>query len=264
MNRYRGPFSSSAASSKATPTTRCQKCLKLGHYSYECKATISERPYTSRPSRTQQFLNPRLRQELTEATPPSDVVVNKKKGTADEILMKNKKERDSARSPEARGRKRRRNSTSPSPVQSHTRSISTGSSSTYSSISSGRSLTPPVYSQENSMVRHNSSRRQSNSHARDDHDRSVRRKYRDSPSPRRRGRRLSPTDYPRRTRSQTPRPTHRRSITPQVYNDRKESPPKSRQVDENRPTRTSPYRKRSLSPFTRRKLLTEQMQRVTR
>ncbi|CAZ79279.1 unnamed protein product [Tuber melanosporum] len=261
MNRYRGPFSSSAASSKATPTTRCQKCLKLGHYSYECKATISERPYTSRPSRTQQFLNPRLRQELTEAAPPSDVTVNRKKGTADEILMKNKNERDSAHSPEVRGRKRRRNSTSPSPVQSRARSISTGSSSTYSSISSGRSPTPPVYSQENSVVRHNS-RRQSNSHARDDHDRSVRRKYRDSPSPRRRGRRLSPTDYPRRTRSRTPRPTYRRSITPQVYNGRKESPVKCRQVDENRPTRTSPYRERSLSPFTRRKLLTEQMQRV--
>ena len=87
-----------------------------GHYSYECKATISERPYTSRPSRTQQFLNPRLRQELTEATPPSDVVVNKKKGTADEILMKNKKERNSARSPEARGRKRRRNRYAVSPT----------------------------------------------------------------------------------------------------------------------------------------------------
>lgn len=39
------------------------------HYSYECKATAQERPYTARPSRTQQLLNPRLMPKLSEDVP---------------------------------------------------------------------------------------------------------------------------------------------------------------------------------------------------
>ncbi|KAF2210330.1 hypothetical protein CERZMDRAFT_99395 [Cercospora zeae-maydis SCOH1-5] len=67
MNRYRtgGP-------SKATPTTLCQKCLKKGHYTYECTATQQERPYTSRPSRSQQLLNPKLAPKLSATLPPVD------------------------------------------------------------------------------------------------------------------------------------------------------------------------------------------------
>lgn len=143
MNRFRGPFAPSAASSRASASTKCQKCLKLGtalttpvarsmlillvgvltcwgknyglgHYSYECKATTTERPYISRPSRTQQLLNPTLRPELTESTLPPDVAVLKKKGTADDILKQKQKERERERERERdvgrgdRGRKRRR------------------------------------------------------------------------------------------------------------------------------------------------------------
>lgn len=39
------------------------------HYSYECKATAQERPYKSRPSRTQQLLNPRLMPKLSTEVP---------------------------------------------------------------------------------------------------------------------------------------------------------------------------------------------------
>lgn len=39
------------------------------HYSYECKATTQERPYTARPSRTQQLLNPQLVPKLSEDVP---------------------------------------------------------------------------------------------------------------------------------------------------------------------------------------------------
>lgn len=85
MNRYgRGP--TVGGPSKATATTLCQKCLKrdmynqylpLGykadqnprHYSYECKAIAQERPYVSRPSRTQQLLNPKLVPKLTSDVP---------------------------------------------------------------------------------------------------------------------------------------------------------------------------------------------------
>ncbi|RAK93664.1 hypothetical protein BO79DRAFT_186350 [Aspergillus costaricaensis CBS 115574] len=89
MNRYRnapglrGP-------TKATPSTLCQKCLKRGHYSYECKVTAQERPYTSRPSRTQQLLNPKLRPQLS-ADVPSDS--SRTKGLATEILAKREEER---------------------------------------------------------------------------------------------------------------------------------------------------------------------------
>ncbi|GAA87527.1 hypothetical protein AKAW_05641 [Aspergillus luchuensis IFO 4308] len=78
MNRYRnapglrGP-------TKATPSTLSR------HYSYECKVTAQERPYTSRPSRTQQLLNPKLRPQLS-ADVPSDS--SRTKGLATEILAK--------------------------------------------------------------------------------------------------------------------------------------------------------------------------------
>jgi hypothetical protein len=38
------------------------------HYSYECKASSQERPYVSRPSRSQQFRNPKLVPKLTNDT----------------------------------------------------------------------------------------------------------------------------------------------------------------------------------------------------
>ncbi|EXJ72252.1 uncharacterized protein A1O5_04756 [Cladophialophora psammophila CBS 110553] len=65
MNRYRtlpglGP-------QKAIASTVCQKCLKKDIY--ECKSSVQERPYTSRPSRTQQLLNPKLAPKLASDTP---------------------------------------------------------------------------------------------------------------------------------------------------------------------------------------------------
>jgi hypothetical protein len=76
--------------SKAGADTLCQKCLKRGHYSYECKASTQERPYTSRPSRTQQLLNPKLKPKLTTEV-PEDLL--RKNGVADEILKKKELER---------------------------------------------------------------------------------------------------------------------------------------------------------------------------
>jgi Zinc knuckle len=84
MNRYQGI--SARGSSKATASTLCQKCLKrdkpndplerdsiliviLRHYSFECKAVAQERPYVSRPSRTQQLFNPKLVPKLTSDVP---------------------------------------------------------------------------------------------------------------------------------------------------------------------------------------------------
>jgi hypothetical protein len=81
--------------SKASSDTLCQKCLKRGHYSYECKVTAQERPYQSRPSRTQQLLNPKLKPKLTTEV-PEDLL--RKKGVADEILKKKEQERKRSRS----------------------------------------------------------------------------------------------------------------------------------------------------------------------
>lgn len=52
----------------ATPSTKCQKCLKLGHYSYECKG---QREYKARPSRTAILANPKLQPKLLAASMPT-------------------------------------------------------------------------------------------------------------------------------------------------------------------------------------------------
>jgi hypothetical protein len=107
--------------SKASSDTLCQKCLKRGHYSYECKATAQERPYQSRPSRTQQLLNPKLKPKLTTEVPED---LSRKKGVADEILKKKEEERSS------RDRKR-------------SRSLSASSADSVSTISTNRSPSRP-------------------------------------------------------------------------------------------------------------------------
>ena len=42
---------------------------RVGHYSYECDAAQQERPYVSRPSRTQQLLNPKLAPTVSNEVP---------------------------------------------------------------------------------------------------------------------------------------------------------------------------------------------------
>ncbi|KAF2235203.1 hypothetical protein EV356DRAFT_130847 [Viridothelium virens] len=124
--------------SKATSSTVCQKCLKRGHYSYECKATPQDRPYAARPSRTQQLMNPKLVPQLTSDVPNE---LNRKIGVADEHL---------AQLAASRGRKRFRslndNDTSMSPdrKRSRSRSVSTSSTTSVATIStrSSRSRTP--------------------------------------------------------------------------------------------------------------------------
>ncbi|KAI9928560.1 hypothetical protein MW887_001774 [Aspergillus wentii] len=127
MNRYRnapglrGP-------TKASASTLCQKCLKRDIY--ECTASAQERPYTSRPSRTQQLQNPRLRPQLTTEV-PNDIL---RPNAADEILAK----RD-----EERGRKREMDEIDPVDGQNQAlkraRSESSHSMSSVSTISTSRS-----------------------------------------------------------------------------------------------------------------------------
>ncbi|KAL4914229.1 zinc knuckle-domain-containing protein [Aspergillus aurantiobrunneus] len=130
MNRYRnapgvrGP-------TKATASTLCQKCLKRGHYSYECKVTAQERPYLARPSRTQQLQNPKLRPQLTTDVPDN---ATRMKGNADTLLAQREEER---------GRKRDYDELNSldhqDQVGKRTRSISSYSASSVSTISTNRS-----------------------------------------------------------------------------------------------------------------------------
>ena len=129
MNRLRGPYST--APSKASPQTLCQKCLKRGHYSYECKSSAQERPYASRPSRTQQLSNPKLQPKLNSDV-PNDLL--RKKGVADEELAKKEAERGRKRKLEedgyANGSRKR------------SRSVSSYSSVSTISTNKSRSLSP--------------------------------------------------------------------------------------------------------------------------
>jgi hypothetical protein len=163
--------------SKASADTLCQKCLKRGHYSYECKASAQERPYQSRPSRTQQLLNPKLKPKLTTEV-PEDLL--RKKGIADEILKKKEEERS--------GRDRKRS-----------RSLSTSSADSVSTISTNRSpsrsRSPPRRRKHHGTSHHDKAhtkrRRRSasrDSRSPDDADRNTRRRM-SSFSPGERGRR---------------------------------------------------------------------------
>ncbi|XP_068660765.1 uncharacterized protein [Aristolochia californica] len=49
-------------SSVGVAASQCQKCFQTGHWTYECK---NDRVYISRPSRTQQLKNPKLRMKLS-------------------------------------------------------------------------------------------------------------------------------------------------------------------------------------------------------
>jgi len=129
---------------RATSTTICQKCLKTGHFIYQCK---SPRPYVSRPSRTQQLENPSVLAKLKAAGKPSVEVpeeFKKKDGTANRILEAKEKERESAvkgkgKEKESK-RARRSSSSSDSDSDSDSDASSSGSSSDSSSDSdSGRS-----------------------------------------------------------------------------------------------------------------------------
>ena len=82
MNRYRN-VPGLRGPTKASQLTLCQKCLKrdmslksrilfrdsnwpkVRHFSFECKVSAQERPYISRPSRTQQLQDPALVPKLT-------------------------------------------------------------------------------------------------------------------------------------------------------------------------------------------------------
>ncbi|KAL2071591.1 hypothetical protein VTL71DRAFT_12826 [Oculimacula yallundae] len=260
MNRYaRGP--ATGGPSKASASTLCQKCLKRGHYSYECKAVVQERPYVSRPSRTQQLLNPKLQPKLTSDV-PQDLL--RKKGVADELLAKADQER---------GRKRDRMSEDPEPSAS--KRMRSASSASVSTISTGisrspspqrdpmehsirksrsaspavrrRSMTPPRRLTDSEKKRRRDSYSSVDSYSSDEG--KMSRERVDSRSTRRRYQQASPPARGRTTESRSP---HRKRR--ELSNDRQRAGNGFGGIENRRPPK-----ERSLSPFSKRLALTQTM-----
>jgi len=277
MNRYPRPPTGGNAS-RATAATLCQKCLKKGHYSYECKAIAQERPYVPRPSRTQQLLNPKLVPKLTSDVPNE---LLRKKGVADEQLAKAEAERERGRKrerqskePESAGKPKRMRSASassvstistnvsrsPSPRQARPTSLSRSPSRTglgrqdrrYSSISQSPPSRPQAAHEKKRRRESQSSvdSPMSNTGDRAPHSRergssrSTRRRYRQD-SPPARGRKAEIRSPQRRRRFSDDREPGRDSrnggLNPNSLNDENRRPP----------------REKSLSPFSKRLALTQ-------
>lgn len=254
-SRFHGP---SRGPSKASAQTRCQKCLKLGTYPH-CSSRITPRLTHSRSLQ--------LRMQIDHQRAPLHLASLTHTATLQSFPRAQACRHSAAlrrRTPQGRTRRQHprwkgEGTWTEATVwhpgtrgqdkdrllimhpcrhesPSRRRDESTSSMSSYSSISS--SGTPEPQQPRKDVP------------ATQDEDRSVRRKYRDSPSPRRRGRRMSPEG--RRSRSRSP-PRRISGVVNHIQQEQ-EAPPVQQQQQQQR---TGP---RSPSPFTRRRLLTEQMQ----
>ncbi|CUA69026.1 hypothetical protein RSOLAG22IIIB_08278 [Rhizoctonia solani] len=80
---------------RATADTLCQKCLKRGHFIYQCKST---QPYKARPSRSQLLEKPdlaRKRGDKPSVEVPEEF--KKRSGIANKILEEKEKDREAKR-----------------------------------------------------------------------------------------------------------------------------------------------------------------------
>ncbi|EEY70243.1 uncharacterized protein PITG_19536 [Phytophthora infestans T30-4] len=113
------------SSSSSSVAAMCQKCLRRGHWTYECK---NGAVYVQRPSRSQQLRNPKLRQPFNKEMPPELLIQEEVKLKAEKSkklklhIAKSKKKETSSGSRSLLRRKRRS-------------SVSSGSSSSDSSSS---------------------------------------------------------------------------------------------------------------------------------
>ncbi|CAL3967629.1 unnamed protein product [Diplocarpon coronariae] len=260
MNRYaRGP--TIGGLSKATASTLCQKCLKRDNY--ECKAVVQERPYVSRPSRTQQLLNPKLLPKLA-----SDVSQDllRKKGIADDLLAKADQER---------GRKRERQSEdSELPAASKRVRSTSATSASVCSISTGMSRSPSPRPARKSARRSDSpqprrtspsrsglapssriaefekKRRRESFSSVESYSSGERQQSRDRANTRRRYQKSSPPARGRTTESRSPHGKRQ-----DLSRDRQ----RARNLIKGTENRPLPPRERSLSPFSKRLALTQAM-----
>ncbi|KIM65933.1 hypothetical protein SCLCIDRAFT_1211940 [Scleroderma citrinum Foug A] len=178
-----------APHSRSTPhasaTTVCQKCLKTGHFTYECK---SPRPYVSRPSRTQMLENPEVLAKLKADGKPSVEVPEEfttKTGTANRILEEKEKEREKEKEPTSDRRKKARRSrrSGSSNLDSSTSDSSSDSDSDSDTTSTSDSDSDSSTSDSSSTSSSSSSSSGSSRSRERDRRRRVPRRYSSSPLP---------------------------------------------------------------------------------
>eukprot|EP00850_Spirogloea_muscicola_P004009 SM000017S02749 [mRNA] locus=s17:12487:13826:- [translate_table: standard] len=116
-------------------TQQCQKCLKLGHWTYECK---NDRVYASRPTRTQQLKHPRLRQRALDPAegPPLDARSLEREGLRLQALKDEERRVKKAAAAAAKKRRRKAKDDSDSESESESESDSELSSESESASSS--------------------------------------------------------------------------------------------------------------------------------
>ncbi|RLN55578.1 hypothetical protein BBJ28_00008665 [Nothophytophthora sp. Chile5] len=124
------------AASASSAAAMCQKCLRPGHWTYECK---NEATYVQRASRSQQLRNPKLRQPFNQEKPPDPKEDAAVAAQAAKPSKKKAKKKDMAKSETKARRKRRRSVSSSSSSESSSSSSSSSGSDSDSSDSSGSS-----------------------------------------------------------------------------------------------------------------------------
>lgn len=164
MSKF-APHRRSGNNPRATSSTICQKCLRTGHFTYECKDT---RPYVSRPSRTAQLKNPLLVDKSSKGASSGgqqsvDVPeeFKNKNGTANRILEAKEKQREKDKTGAGRVTKRakRSSSTTSDSSQSESESESESSSDSGSDSASESSSTDSYSTRSRSRERDEKRRR---------------------------------------------------------------------------------------------------------
>ncbi|XP_075265414.1 uncharacterized protein LOC142357759 [Convolutriloba macropyga] len=130
QGRYQGRQSSS---SRGGGSQVCQKCMQVGHWTYECP---NPRVYQARPTRTQQLKNPKVRQRFMDADELLETDTGKPGRKEDE---KRKKKRRRSPSTSSSSSSDSGSSSSDSDSSSSGSGSSSGSDSSSSSGSSGSS-----------------------------------------------------------------------------------------------------------------------------
>jgi hypothetical protein len=107
--------------------TQCQKCFQHGHWTYECK---NERVYMSRPSRTQQLKNPKLKKNASVSYQFVNPDLEKER-EVERKLMKEKLKKEKSERKKGKSKRKHR---SPSDSDSEASDASVFDSDTESSV----------------------------------------------------------------------------------------------------------------------------------
>ena len=123
--------------------TQCQKCFQHGHWTYECK---NERVYISRPSRTQQLKNPKLKKSVPVSYQFENPDIIKER-EEEQKMMKEKQKKEKAERKKGKSKRKHR---SPSDSDSSNSAASVFDSDSESSGSEYSSGTSSSYSSSDS------------------------------------------------------------------------------------------------------------------